>query len=227
MGMSPDDERQPLRTDAERNRVRIIKAAHEVFADQGLDAPMAEVARRAGVGIATLARRFPVREDLIAATFADKMCAYADAIDAALADPDPWHGFCAYVQRVCAMQAEDRGFTHVLTRTFPSATALQADRERSYRGFVELIDRAKATGKLRAEFVPDDLILLLMANAGVITATGDDAPDAWRRVVAYMIQSFSTQEATPAVALPPPPPSKSIFRAMVGLGRGCGSANAK
>ena len=61
---------------------------------------MTEVARRAGVGIATLYRRFPAPEDLIAATFADKMTTYADAIDQSLADPDPWHGFCTYIELV-------------------------------------------------------------------------------------------------------------------------------
>src|SRR5450631_3595228 len=100
-----------LRCDAERNRSRLVAAAHEVFAEQGLQAPMIEVARRAGVGIATLFRRFPTRDDLITATFAETMTDYARAIDAAVADPDPWQGFCGYVERVCAMQAHDRGFT--------------------------------------------------------------------------------------------------------------------
>ena len=88
-----------LRADAERNRLRIVDAAREVFAGQGLDAPMSEVARRANVGIATLYRRFPTREDLITSVFAEKMAAYAAAMDDALADPDPWHAFCAYVER--------------------------------------------------------------------------------------------------------------------------------
>ena len=200
-----------LRTDAERNRARILDAAHSVFAEQGLDAPMAEVARRAGVGIATLYRRFPAREDLIAATFADKMTAYADAIDEALADPDPWHGFCTYVERICGMQAADRGFTHVLTMTFPTAKALEADRARAYRGFTELIARAKATGALRPDFSDKDLIVLLMANAGVIGAAGDAAPDTWRRLVGYMLQAFSAGNTTP---LPPAPRGKDLFRAM-------------
>src|ERR1700712_1330894 len=89
-----------LRADAERNRRRLIEAAREVFAEHGLDASTNQIARRAGVGVATLFRRFPTRDDLITATFADKMHAYAQAIDAALADPDPWQGFCGYIERV-------------------------------------------------------------------------------------------------------------------------------
>jgi AcrR family transcriptional regulator len=85
---------QPLRTDAERNRSRILAAAQRVFGEQGLDAPLTDVARGAGVGIDTLYRRFPTREALITDAFAEKMAAYAKAVDAALADPDPWHGFC-------------------------------------------------------------------------------------------------------------------------------------
>jgi AcrR family transcriptional regulator len=194
--------------------MRVLAAAHEVFAEQGLEAPMNEIARRAGVGIATLHRRFPTREDLITATFAVKMKAYAHAIDQALQDPDPWRGFCGCIERVCQMQAADRGFTHVLTLTFPTAKAFEADRNRSYHGFVRLIARAKETGRLRPGFSPEDLILLLMANAGVISATGESAPDAWRRLVAYMVQAFSADNTEP---LPPAPTPKAIYRAMLRL----------
>src|SRR4051794_22930942 len=105
-----------LRADAARNRGRILAAAREVFAEDGLDASMNEVARRAGVGVATLFRRFPTREALIAATFADRMRAYSLLVESALADSDPWHGFCVYVRAVCSMQAGDRGFTDVMTQ---------------------------------------------------------------------------------------------------------------
>ena len=101
----------------------MLSAAREVFAEQGLDASTNEIARRAGVGVATLFRRFPTRDDLVGAAFADKMSAYAAAIDDALADSDPWHGFCGFIERVCQMQADDRGFADVLTMTFPTAKA--------------------------------------------------------------------------------------------------------
>jgi AcrR family transcriptional regulator len=208
-----------LRADAERNRERIVAAAREVFAERGLAAPLEEVARRAGVGVATLYRRFPTRAALVAGAFECKMAAYADAVAHALAEPDPWVGFCGYVERVCAMQAEDRGFTDVLTMTFPTARGFEAARARAYTGFVELIDRAKAAEGLRTDFVPEDLVMLLMANAGVITATGDAAPETWRRLVAYLIQAFAADAAEP---LPDPPAPRRMYRALLRLQPGEG-----
>lgn len=203
-----------LRADAERNRERIVAAAREVFAERGLTAPLDEVARRAGVGVATLYRRFPTRGDLISGVFASKMAAYADFVEQALADPDPWGGFCAHVERLCAMQAEDRGFTDVLTLTFPTHKRFEAARARAHAGFVELIDRAKATGNLRADFAPEDLVMLLMANAGVINAIGDAAPQAWRRLVAYLLQAFAARGVEP---LPEPPSPAQMYRALLRL----------
>ncbi|MBZ9643626.1 TetR/AcrR family transcriptional regulator, partial [Streptomyces sp. PSKA30] len=170
-----------LRADAERNRDRILAAARRLYATEGLGVSMASVAREAGVGKATLGRRFATREELINAVFADRMDAYAGAVAEALADPDPWRGFTGYLTAVCAMQAADRGFADVLTMTFPAAKALEARRTEAYNGFLELIARAKNSGHLREDFVSADLVILLMANAGVIAATGDAAPDTWRR----------------------------------------------
>jgi AcrR family transcriptional regulator len=203
-----------LRADAERNRERILGAACEVFAEQGLDASTNEVARRAGVGVATLFRRFPTREDLVGAVFADKMHAHSAAIDEALADPDPWHGFCALIEKMCAMQAEDRGFADVLTLTFPTAQALEAERNKAGKALEELIDRAKDTGRLRQDFEHQDVPLILMANAGVVTATHNAAPDAWRRIVAYLIQSFAAEAAHP---LPDAPTRRQVYRALMRL----------
>ena len=111
---------KPLRVDAERNRGRILDAAQAAFAERGLDVPLEDVAGRAGVGIATLYRRFPSRDDLIAACFERRLAEYASAAQEALEASDAWAGFCAYVERICAMQAADRGLKDVLTRTFPT-----------------------------------------------------------------------------------------------------------
>src|SRR4051794_16398665 len=191
-----------LRADARRNRERIIEAAREVFAERGLDASLNEVARRADVGLTTLLRRFPERDQLVAATFGDRMSEYRAHAEQALQDPDPWHGFCDYVRHACAMQAGDRGFTDVLIQTFPAAREFEHDRAQAYQHVVELCDRAKRAGKRRADFSPEDLPLLLMANAGVITATAGQAPRASPRLVAYLLQAFSPEKPQP----PPPPP---------------------
>jgi AcrR family transcriptional regulator len=205
-----------LRADAARNRARILDAARDVFAEHGLDASMNEVARRAGVGVATLFRRFATREDLIAATFADRMSEYAAAIETALENPDPWDGFSEYMRHVCAMQAGDRGFTDVMTQSFPTAKTLEAERAQTFRRFSELVDRAKEAGRLRADFVAEDFPMLMMANAGVVTATGSTAPETSPRLVEYLLQAFGAANAQP---LPPPPTPRRMLRALTRLQR--------
>jgi AcrR family transcriptional regulator len=206
---------RPLRADAERNRTAIVAAAQQVFAERGLTVPLDEVARRAGVGEATLHRRFPDRASLIAGAFTDKMAAYARVSAEALAHDDPWKGFCAYVRQVCAMQSGDRGFADVLTVTFapvnPVVEQLEHHRNAAYRNWLTLIRNAKAAGRLRADFHSEDLVLLLMANAGVVAATADSAPNAWQRLVEYALQAFAAANTEP---LPAPPARDDLLQAM-------------
>ncbi|MEU1388450.1 MULTISPECIES: helix-turn-helix domain-containing protein [unclassified Nonomuraea] len=194
-----------MRADARHNRARILEAARETFARRGLDVPMVAIARRAGVGVATLYRRFPSRESLITEVFADELAACASVVDEALADPDPWHGFCGAIEKVCAMQVADRGFTDAFLTAFPDAVDYERTRERAERGFAEVVRRAKAAGRLRADFASADLVLLLRANCGIVAGAGagEGVAAASRRLVAYLLQSFRADHAEP---LPPPPP---------------------
>ncbi len=114
------------------------------------------------------------------------------------------------------MQAADCGFADVLTMTFPAARTLDVKRVEAYNGFVKIIDRAKATGKLRTDFVPEDLVILFMANAGVIAATADAAPDRWRRLVGHLLRAFATPD-TPTPPMPEGPAPTALYRAMVRL----------
>jgi AcrR family transcriptional regulator len=209
-------ENRSLRADAERNRQRIIEAARAVFAERGLDAPMDAIAARAGVGQATLYRRFPRREDLVVACFAPKLTEYAEAVEEALRAPDSWEGFCGFVERICGMQAADLGVQDVLTTTFPTARAVEAQRARAFEQLTELIRRAQAEGALRADFVPEDVVLLLLANAGVVRVMRTAAPEAWRRFVGLMLDSLRADRARP---LPPPPTPAQTYRAMLGIER--------
>lgn len=200
-----------MRADARRNRERILDAAREVFAEEGIEAPLTEVARRAGVGVATLFRRFPTREDLVTSTFEERIGAYATAAHAASRDPDPWRGFCSLVEQAAAMQVGDLGFTEVLTRSFPSVRSFEAERVRALTLFADLVARAKSAGALREDFAPEDFPILLMAHAGVVTATAGAAPTAGPRLVAYLLQAY----AAPARGLLPKPPTpRQITRAL-------------
>jgi AcrR family transcriptional regulator len=203
--------RQGLRSDAARNRARIVAAAQTVFADRGVNAPLEDVARSAGVGIATVYRRFPTRPDLVAAAFEEKMRSYAEAIESALAAPDPWEGFAGYVFSVCEMQAQDAGFADALSLTFPAAEVFEQQRRRAQEKFAELVRRAQADGTLRADFVPADMMVVLVANAGLVMATRDGAPDAWRRFAAYQLDAFRSPGRS---ELPDPPTEAGLRRAM-------------
>jgi AcrR family transcriptional regulator len=209
-------EERPLRADAERNRQRIIEAAREVFSERGIDAPFDAIAERAGVGQATLYRRFPRREDLVVACFAPKLAEYADAVEDALREPDAWIGFCAYVERICGMQAADPGVQDVLTTTFPTARAVEEQRAQAFERLTELIRRAQDQGTLRADFVPEDVVLLLLANAGVVRVMRTTAPDAWRRFLGLMLDGLRADRARP---LPPPPTPAQTYRAMRAVDR--------
>jgi AcrR family transcriptional regulator len=201
-----------LRADARRNRQRIVDAARVVFAEQGLEVPLEDIADRAGVGIATLYRRFPTREELVAAVFRDQLLKYATAAEEALEASDPWTGFCDYVEQLCAMQASDRGFAQFSVMMLTNSEESKQLRERGYEAAVRLIRRAQEAGALREDFVPEDLLLLRMATAGVIQATSAAAPHAWRRLVAYLLEGFRAERTGP---LPAAPTYGQAVRAMI------------
>jgi AcrR family transcriptional regulator len=202
---------RPLRADAERNRSRILAAARAAFAEHGLGVALTDIADRAGVGIATVYRRFPARSDLIAACFAGRMTEYANSAQAALAHEDPWMGFCAHIQKMCALQAADRGLGDLLIRTFPGARALESERSRATRLSGQLVERAISAGRLRQDFAHQDIALILMANAGVVQAMGQDALEGSRRFVGLVLEALRADRASP---LPPPPSPSKVLRAM-------------
>ena len=215
--------RRGLRADATRNRLAILTAARQVFAEQGLRAPLEEIARRADVGIATLYRRFPTRERLVAAALVGKLIQYEDAACRALAEPDPWDGFAGLVRRICELQANDRGLSDLLSMTLPASEEVERLRTAAHGHVAELVARAKAAGRLRPDFAPEDLLLVLIANAAVAQVTSRDAPDAWRRFVELILDAF---QYAGAASLPPAPSAGEMTQAMARLARdrGCGAA---
>nr|WP_229840761.1 TetR/AcrR family transcriptional regulator [Streptomyces brasiliensis] len=190
-----------MRADARRNRGRILDAAREVFSARGVDAPMSAAAHRAGVGVATLYRRFPTRAELVAAAFTEQLALCAKAFDEALADPDPGHGLYALLEKVCATQVTDRGFASVFLDRFPDALDHEHERDCAEEGMALLVRRARESGQLREDFDLADVTLLLVANSGLAGQPRAAALAASRRLLAYLFQAFQVR---PYGSLPPP-----------------------
>lgn len=191
-----------LRSDAAHNRRRILQAAHEVFTESGLDAPVAQVARRAGVGTATIYRRFPTREDLVVAVFAEQVAACVQAVVTAAEDRDPWRGFCAVVQTLCAMGASDRGFAAAFLASLGGRADVGEQRSRAEQAFAALVMRAKAEGRLRGDFHRRDLSMVLLAARGLAQERPQVALAASARLAAYLLQAFAADHARPLPPLP-------------------------
>jgi AcrR family transcriptional regulator len=200
-----------LRADAARNRGAIVEAARAVFAEQGLDASLDEIARRAGTGNATLYRRFPTRSDLVAAVFAERMTEHLEAVETGLADPDPWRGFARYVEAVGVMQARDRGIADLVTMDVSTAPEIENLRACAFDGLVRLVGRAHAAGVLRADFTTEDVVLLMMANAGLLERAGDISEVASARLVHLLLDGFRAEGASDG---PPAPSRRDTARAM-------------
>jgi AcrR family transcriptional regulator len=207
-----------LRRDAQRNRDAIVAAARQVFCDHGLEAPLEEIARRAGVGIATLYRRFPSRVELLDAVLADNLQAHIAAAEQALATDDPWDGFAFYLEQSCRLEAEDRGLNDVMGMRFPRATAVEAAKTRLFELVGQVVDRAQQSGQLRADITMEDLAFLNWANTRILPAVrAAGAPEAWRRHLGLLLDGFRADRAHP---LPQPPLSpRQVHRAMLTLGR--------
>lgn len=205
-----------MRADAARNRARLLTAARDVFAEQGLEVSMRQIALHAGVSEPTLRRRFSCKEDLVAEAFEDKIARYADAAEEALdqADADAWAAFTGYVRRLAQMQLGDRGFTEVITMSFPATTHAEEQRRRAYAAVTALVGRAQAQGSLRQDFSPEDLVLVLMAHAGVASAAGDLARPLSDRLLAYLFEAFA---APGSGDLPPAPSPSATYRALLRL----------
>lgn len=208
-----------LRADAARNRQAIIGAARAVYAQRGLDTPFDDIAQAAGVGNATLYRHFPSRCALVGAVFAETLRQIIDSARSALDEPDAWEGFAGHIRFLGRLQATDRALADLLTVGVGAAPELEALRAKAYRELVRLAERARRSGALRADFRPQDIILLLMANAGLVHRTADTAPTAWKRFIDVALDGLRATSATPGA---PPPAHVAVQRAIAKKGRDLG-----
>ncbi|MDX6310589.1 MAG: hypothetical protein QOF84_5563 [Streptomyces sp.] len=198
----PEAQPAPLRRDAQRNRELLIAAAREVYAEQGLEAPLDDIARRAGVGNATLYRRFPSRQDLIEAVFGDGLTAIAQAGEQARRAEDAWEGLTGYLETIFEGLAADRGAIDLMTTGLRGVPSLDSLHGHNHETVSVLITRAQQQGTVRGDIVAEDLLFLLAALAKLVPLSAAVVPDAWRRYLTLLLDGLRTEAARP---LPAPP----------------------
>jgi AcrR family transcriptional regulator len=194
MASPPGDGRPALRRDAELNRRRIIAAAHEVFRERGLGATLNDVAAHAGVGVGTVYRRFANKEELVDALFDDMIDTVASLAQQALADPDAWRGLTESLEKVCEVQAFDRGLREVMLGTGRGPKRQAQVRERIAPAVDQMIARAKEQGTLRADISHIDLPMIQLMVAAVTDHTG--RPDLWRRYLRLLLDGMRSRPDT-------------------------------
>jgi AcrR family transcriptional regulator len=178
MSAHPQPIERPLRADARRNRERILAAARTVFAEQGADAQMDDVARAAGVGVGTVYRHFPCKEALMGELIAQRFATFRANADEALArGGDPWEAFEGLVRRNAEVMAADAALQHAIAGEPSAWLKAEPERRELLRVAGELIDRARDAGALREDFTVDDMPTLM---CGLSATMGLPAFD-WRR----------------------------------------------
>jgi AcrR family transcriptional regulator len=176
-----------LRVDAQRNLERVLDAATELFAASGPDVSVDEIAERAGVGHATVFRRFPTKDDLILAVVGrhvDRLCELARE---ALAEEDPGPAFVGLVHRIAELNMSSPGLHQCVVHCVekPGGAELQ-------RLFVEVVDRAQRAGAVRADVRAADVPLLV--RGALLSAP----PGQWRRYLDVILSGLQALHAEPA-----------------------------
>jgi AcrR family transcriptional regulator len=193
---------RPLRADAARNRELLLAAAADEFAERGLDASVADIARRAGVGKGTVFRHFATKDDLLAAIVLDRIDALRAVGDGLLEAADPGAALLEFLTAAADQrQQRDLSFLQEAGELSPEVTRV---RGQLFQTVHDLVGRARAQGSVRADVTGADVILLMCAPNYVTSYVPDAPPDLWRRYLAIIFDGLRAEGAHP---LPGPPPA--------------------
>jgi AcrR family transcriptional regulator len=196
-----------LRADAQRNLVRVLDAAREVFAEQGIDAPVNDIAERAGVGVGTIFRRFPTKDDLLVAVVEQRAVQLIEVADAALESSDPGAALRRFMETATAMQIGDVCWCEAGSEIF-GREGIRDLTDVLVGKMGELLTQAQTAGQVRSDVRALDLPVLLMAVAksGLMLETA--VPGAWKRYLAIVLDGLRPEAARP---LPRRPLSRREF----------------
>jgi len=190
IGQAGAPTQRAMRADAVKNRQRILEAAAEVFAAQGVSVPIDLVAERAGVGVGTLYRHFPTKEDLFAAIVATKIADLVDAARSAATDEDPGRALFSFIRMLATeaamkqdlFDALDSAGVDVKSRFALSVAALE-------NAVGELLSRAVACDEVRSDVGADDVIGLVIGTCHGARRMGRDA-ESTQRLIGILCQGL-------------------------------------
>jgi AcrR family transcriptional regulator len=191
----PSQTERVLRADARRNREAVIGAAKRLFADQGLDAQMPDIAKAAKVGVGTVYRHFPTKDDLIAALAEDRFQRLADKVREGIEADDPWEGLCDFIRFAAELQADDRGLCEVMGSRpevmNESALAVGLDKLTD-----DLVKRAQRSGELRKDLDWQDIPMIACGMSSVAQPTMGPGNGRWPRLVEIIIAGLRAPAGT-------------------------------
>lgn len=201
---------RPLRADAERNRLRLIAAAQEVFAERGLNVTLDDISRRAGVGVGTAYRRFANIEELVDAVFDEQVQQMVSVAQDALDHEDPWEGLVHLLDTTARQFADNRGLGDVLLNRAHGRNRVAAMRERLTPVIAAAIARAQQAGVLREDIDVTDVPLIQLMLDAVIQQGKQSAPDLWTRYLTLILDGLRPNRLQPT-PMPRPALSQSEF----------------
>ncbi|PZG19133.1 TetR family transcriptional regulator [Micromonospora craterilacus] len=192
---------RPLRADAARNRASLLAAAEAEFAERGLAASVADIARRAGIGKGTVFRHFPTKEDLLAAVVLDRVDGLTALARRLATVADAGAALLEFLDAAASRQQQlDLSF---LRDAGDLNDRLTESRGRLFEEITVLVERAQAAGALRADITATDVILLMCAPSHVVSFVPDAPPQLWRRYLGIIFDGLRPYGASP---LPQPAP---------------------
>jgi AcrR family transcriptional regulator len=187
-----------LRRDAQRNRDKLVEAARNLFIQRGIDVSLDDIARDAGVGVATAYRHFPEKEQLIDAVASDALSRTVELAQQAAAHERAWDGLVFWLTGVTEMQAVDAGLRALLKSRSRGADRAQEAHDKLSKALTQLIRRARAEGDLRDDLELSDIAVFNYMLSAAIDLTDEIKPGAWRRYLGLLLDGMRASRDAPS-----------------------------
>ncbi len=202
-----DTDVRPLRRDAERNRQRILDAARELLAERGLALTLNDVAHHAGVGVGTVYRHFPDKDELVDAALAGPLEGYAELIEQCLANDDPWQALVQMMTRGLAAHVANRGLRDAALSA-GKGQHQEAVAARIVPLVDSLLDRARRGGLVRSDVTTSDLFTIHFMLTELADHSAEVRPDVYERYLRMLIDGLRCRP-DPLELVPPLTPAET------------------